>query len=70
MRSAPARRAPSPAAKMVIKPEALKPSRGSAARAELRTAVEGREQEFLGIAFVLVGVLVGLAIYFHLAGVL
>ncbi|MFM8311240.1 MAG: DNA translocase FtsK, partial [Ilumatobacteraceae bacterium] len=34
----------------------------------LRAAVEGREHEFLGIALVLVGVLLGLAVYLDLAG--
>ncbi|MEZ5271397.1 MAG: DNA translocase FtsK [Ilumatobacteraceae bacterium] len=38
------------------------------ASAELREAVEGREDEFWGIGFIGVGVLLGLAIYFQLAG--
>jgi hypothetical protein len=38
------------------------------ATAELREAVSGREDEFAGIGFILVGVLLGLAIYFDLAG--
>ncbi|HEY4332076.1 MAG TPA: DNA translocase FtsK 4TM domain-containing protein [Ilumatobacteraceae bacterium] len=45
-------------------------SRGSQTRADLRTAVEGREHEFFGIAFIAGGALVGLAIYFKLAGLL
>jgi S-DNA-T family DNA segregation ATPase FtsK/SpoIIIE len=42
----------------------------SAARSDLRSAVEGREHEFVGIALIAGGILVGLAIYFKLAGVL
>jgi S-DNA-T family DNA segregation ATPase FtsK/SpoIIIE len=38
------------------------------AGAELRGAVEGREHEFIGFGFVAVAVLLGLAIYFNLAG--
>src|SRR4051812_13451950 len=40
------------------------------ARAELTEAVSGREHEFIGIAFIFGGLLVGLAIYFKLAGIL
>ena len=35
---------------------------------ELRSAVDGREHEFIGIALIVGGVLIGLAIYFDLAG--
>jgi len=38
------------------------------AQADLRQAVEGREHEFVGIVLVGVGVLLGLAMYFDLAG--
>ena len=38
------------------------------AQADLRQAVEGREHEFIGLVLVGVGVLLGLAIYFDLAG--
>ena len=44
--------------------------RGDQAKAELRDAVYGREHEFIGIAFIIGGVLIGLAIYFKLAGIL
>ncbi len=44
--------------------------RGGQARADLRSAVDGREHEFIGIAFIAGGVLVGLATYFKLAGIL
>ena len=44
--------------------------RGDQAKAELREAVYGREHEFIGIAFIIGGVLIGLAIYFKLAGIL
>ena len=44
--------------------------RGDQAKAELREAVFGREHEFIGIAFIIGGVLIGLAIYFKLAGIL
>ena len=43
-------------------------NRRGQAGAQLREAVEGREDEFLGIAFLGVGVLLGLAIYLNLAG--
>ena len=36
--------------------------------AELRTAIEGREHEFAGIGFIVVGMLLALAIWFHVAG--
>ena len=45
-------------------------TRRDQASAELREAVEGREHEFLGIASICVGILLGLAIYLDLAGVL
>ncbi len=45
-------------------------SRASEARSDLRTAVEGRENEFIGIALIASGLLIGLAIYAKLAGVL
>ena len=38
------------------------------AQADLRQAVEGREHEFIGLVLIGVGVLLGLAIYFDLAG--
>ena len=43
-------------------------SRRSQASAEMREAVSGREDEFVGIGFILVGSLLGLGIYFNLAG--
>lgn len=43
-------------------------SRRAQASTELREAVSGREDEFLGIGFILAGVLLGLGIYFNLAG--
>ncbi|CAN0327368.1 unnamed protein product, partial [Phaeothamnion confervicola] len=43
-------------------------SRRDQASAELREAMEGRESEFVGIAFIIVGVLLVLAIYLNLAG--
>ena len=48
------------------------PPRGSSRRdtasADLRSALDGREHEFVGIGLIAGGVLVGLAIYFGLAG--
>ena len=38
------------------------------ASAELRSAIEGREHEFAGIGFIVVGLLLALAIWFHVAG--
>ena len=43
-------------------------SRRDQASAELRQAIEGRENEFAGIGFIAVGILLGLAIYLNLAG--
>ncbi|MEP7201751.1 MAG: DNA translocase FtsK [Ilumatobacteraceae bacterium] len=43
-------------------------SRRGQASAELREAIEGRENEFAGIGFIAVGVLLGMAIYLNLAG--
>jgi len=43
-------------------------SRRGRAEAELRDVVHGREHEFLGLALIGVGVLLGLAIYVNLAG--
>jgi len=42
--------------------------RSGRAQADLRKAVEGREHEFVGLLLLGVGVLLGLAIYFDLAG--
>ncbi len=44
-------------------------TRRDQATAELRTAIEGRENEFLGIAFMAGGVLLALAVYLDLAGI-
>ena len=44
--------------------------RGDDTRADLRSVVSGREHEFVGIGLIAGGVLVGLAIYLKLAGVL
>jgi len=43
-------------------------NRRDQASAELRTAIEGRENEFAGIAFIAGGILLALAIYVNLAG--
>ncbi|MEO5899916.1 MAG: DNA translocase FtsK 4TM domain-containing protein [Ilumatobacteraceae bacterium] len=45
-------------------------SRRDQAGDDLREAVNGREDEFIGIGFIAAGVLLGLAIYFNLAGIL
>lgn len=42
--------------------------RGGQAQADLKQAVDGREHEFIGIALLVVGVLLGLAVYLDLAG--
>jgi S-DNA-T family DNA segregation ATPase FtsK/SpoIIIE len=42
--------------------------RSSQAQSELRQAVEGREHEFIGIVLLGLGLLLGLAMYFDLAG--
>ena len=45
-------------------------SRSGGTRAELREAVEGREHEFIAVAMIAVGVLLGLAVYLKTAGVI
>jgi len=57
-----------PAAKPTPAGETSAPSRRNKASAEIRQAMEGREHEFTGVGFIAVGVLLGLAIYFDLAG--
>ncbi len=47
---------------------AMPQTRREQAGAELRDAIEGRENEFLGIGLIAAGVLLGLAIYLNLAG--
>ena len=44
------------------------PPRRNASQGELRQAVGGREHEFIGVALLAVGVLLGLAMYLDLAG--
>ena len=46
------------------------PRRRDQARAELSEAVSGREHEFIGIGLIFGGLLVGLAVYVKLAGIL
>src|SRR5829696_3025243 len=43
-------------------------SKGGGASVQLRSAFEGRENEFAGIACIAVGLLIGLSIYLDLAG--
>ena len=50
------------------RPKQAAPSKRGRASAELREAVKGRDHEFRGIAFIAVGVLLGLGIYLDLAG--
>ncbi|MCU1391647.1 MAG: ftsK [Ilumatobacteraceae bacterium] len=77
-RSTPARSTPARSLEKVSSSKALATRddisgpirRGDQARAELRDAVSGREHEFIGVAFVFGGILVGLAIYLKLAGIL
>ena len=57
-----------PAAKPATVADTSTMSRRNKASAELRQAVAGREPEFAGIGFIAVGVLLGMAIYFNLAG--
>ncbi|MEO7398730.1 MAG: DNA translocase FtsK 4TM domain-containing protein [Ilumatobacteraceae bacterium] len=55
----------------VAEPDPPRPTRrGQRTRAELRSAVDGRENEFIGVALIAGGVLTALAIYFKLAGIL
>jgi DNA segregation ATPase FtsK/SpoIIIE, S-DNA-T family len=60
-----AKRAPTKATPAAAAPAT---SRRNQASAELRQAIEGRENEFAGIGFIAAGVLLGLAIYLNLAG--
>jgi S-DNA-T family DNA segregation ATPase FtsK/SpoIIIE len=57
-----------PAAKPTPVADSSVPTRRNKASAEIRQAMEGREHEFTGVGFIAVGVLLGLAIYFDLAG--
>ena len=57
-----------PAAKPATVADTSTMSRRNKASAELREAMEGREHEFGGIAFIAVGVLLGMAMYVDLAG--
>ncbi len=49
------------------KPPAPRPARQQPTN-EIRDAVDGREHEFIGIGLIVAGALIGLAIYFNLAG--
>jgi S-DNA-T family DNA segregation ATPase FtsK/SpoIIIE len=69
-RTAPSRGTTSPTGKTPARSSSTGAGRRAQATAELRGAVEGREHEFLGIGLIVVGVLLALAIYFGVAGVL
>ena len=43
-------------------------SRADQGTSELRAAVHGRENEFAGIGFIIAGIIIGLGVYFNLAG--
>lgn len=43
-------------------------TRRTSASADLREAIDGREHEFVGVGLIVAGILVGLAVYFDVAG--
>jgi len=48
--------------------EVIKPTKREPRQSEVRQAIDGRQSEFSAIAFILLGIIVGLAVYLRLAG--
>lgn len=64
----PAGKKPASRTKPASEPEVSKPTRRDPRQSEVRQAIEGRQSEFSAIAFILLGIIVGLAVYLRLAG--
>jgi len=64
----PAAKKPASRTKSASEAEVSKPTKREPRQSEVRQAIEGRQSEFSAIAFILLGVIVGLAVYLRLAG--
>ena len=64
----PAGKKPASRTKSASEAEVSKPTKREPRQSEVRQAIEGRQSEFSAIAFILLGILVGLAVYLRLAG--
>ena len=64
----PAGKKPASRTKSASEAEVSKPTKREPRHSEVRQAIEGRQSEFSAIAFILLGIIVGLAVYLRLAG--
>ena len=64
----PAAKKPASRTKSASEAEVSKPTKREPRQSEVRQAIEGRQSEFSAIAFILLGIIVGLAVYLRLAG--
>jgi S-DNA-T family DNA segregation ATPase FtsK/SpoIIIE len=64
----PAGKKPASRTKSASEAEVSKPTKREPRSGEVRQAIEGRQSEFSAIAFILLGIIVGLAVYLRLAG--
>lgn len=64
----PAAKKPVTRTKSASENEGSKPMKREPRQSEVRQAIEGRQSEFSAIAFILLGIIVGLAVYLRLAG--
>ena len=64
----PAAKKPASRTKSASESEVSKPTKREPRQSEVRQAIDGRQSEFSAIAFMLLGIIVGLAVYLRLAG--
>ncbi|KGA11303.1 MAG: hypothetical protein GM46_4035 [actinobacterium acAcidi] len=64
----PAAKKPASRTKSASESEVSKPIKREPRQSEVRQAIDGRQSEFSAIAFMLLGIIVGLAVYLRLAG--
>ena len=64
----PAAKKPASRSKSASETEVSKPTKREPRQSEVRQAIDGRQSEFSAIAFMLLGIIVGLAVYLRLAG--
>ena len=64
----PAAKKPASRTKSASETEVSKPNKREPRQSEVRQAIDGRQSEFSAIAFILLGIIVGLAVYLRLAG--
>ena len=64
----PAAKKPASRTKSASEAEVSKPTKREPRQSEVRQAIDGRQSEFSAIAFILLGIIVGLAVYLRLAG--